>query len=380
MSRLHSDFLLPLFHPDRHTGLGRRLRALEHFDTLSRHEQAALQEQRVRAILDHAYLSCPYYRLICDEIGFRAADWRAAQPIPLPELTRSLLCGNLEDIGSRAFRGDRLRRFVTACGPAPRIALDCDLEGLRDQTAVEYHLDRLSGFDHASRVLRIEEGAPGHDGRSAGRWRLLAESLLDRAHCCALPGDDASLRGIVDTLNRWNPEVVCARSGALLRLAACLRSSGMRWRTPRLVVAVGESLTADERRAIGETFSCDVTVHYARCEFGKIAVECEAGRLHFHPWACYVELLPAGRVPAGPLYRLVITGLLNYGMPLLCYDTEDCVLFDESRCPCGCWYPSVAAVLPRSAGLPAFSAPGSISGPLPAGQPCLPREDKTSVA
>ena len=39
----------------------------------------------------------------------------------------------------------------------------------------------------------------------------------------------------------------------------------------------------------------------------------------------------------------------NYGMPLIRYDTADCVILDEAPCACGKWYPKVKSVLGRAA-------------------------------
>ena len=88
MSRLWHNLVLPLCDPDRYRGLAERLSALEQFETLPPREQAAIQEQRIRSLLDHAYKTSPYYRLVFDEMRFRSVDWDYGQPLPLPELSR----------------------------------------------------------------------------------------------------------------------------------------------------------------------------------------------------------------------------------------------------------------------------------------------------
>lgn len=346
MPWFHNNVLLPSCQPDRHRGLGRRLRWLERFDSLSRREQLALQEQRLRAILDHAYETCPYYRLVFDEIAFRASDWRQGMPLPLPELTRDLVRTNLEDLCSRAFRPSRLRKSMTGGTTAPPLTLWCDLEGLRNRTAMQYHLNRLSGYDQGMRVLRIRDTE--HDLEENPGWRFYEERLLGRVNCGAAQLSEESFRLFREKLNRHRPDVVCGYSGTLALFASWLESAGVPWHRPRVVIATAEPLTPEDRRIIEDTFGCPVNLHYGSRDVGMVASECrEGGRLHLHPAACYVELMPAGQSPAGPLYRLVVTDLLNYGMPLIRYDTADCVLFDESPCPCGSWYPSVTAVLGR---------------------------------
>jgi phenylacetate-CoA ligase len=346
MAWVHNNILLPLCQPDQHSGLSRRLRALERFDALSRPEQLAVQEKRIRSLLDHAYQTCPYYRLIFDEMGTRGVDWRQGQPIPVPVLTRDLLRVNFENIGSRAFGPDQLRRTQDNGTQA----VFRDLEGLRDKTALEYHLNRLTGYDQGMPVLRIS--GPTHDVEEdpTWRWRFYEETLLGRVNCRVDQLEDATFGNGLERLNQQRSEIIYGESSDLALFAKWLRNSGQRWHKPRLVIAAGDALSNEVRDVLEDTFDCAVTLHYGNRDIGTIAFEChEGGRLHIHPWASYVALVPAGQSPAGPLYRLVITDLLNYGMPLLRYDTGDCVLYDDSPCPCGSWYPSVPAVVGRNA-------------------------------
>jgi phenylacetate-CoA ligase len=366
MAWVHNNILLPLRQPDQHSGLSRRLRALERFDALSRPEQLAVQEKRIRSLLDHAYQTCPYYRLIFDEMGIRAVDWRQGQPIPAPVLTDDLLHVNFENICSRAFRPEQLRRAETG----GRLPVWRDLEGLRDKTALEYHLNRLSGFDQGMRVLRISSADADVEKHPTWRARFYEETLLGRVNCQAGELNHA-FGNCLEKLNQQRSEVIYSDSSALALFARWLRDSGQRWHKPRLIIATADALSREQRRTIEDTFACVVTLHYGNRDIGTVAFECpEGGRLHIHPWASYVALVPTGQSPAGPLYRLVITDLLNYGMPLLRYDTGDRVLYDDSPCPCGSWYPSVTTVVARTIenadDTLLRETPGAASRPVPA--------------
>jgi phenylacetate-CoA ligase len=372
ISWVHNHLLLPLCEPDQHLGLGRRLRELERFDARPRQEQLAIQEKRIRAILDHAYETSPYYRLIFDEMGFRAVDWQPGQPIPLPELTRERLCTNLEDIGSRSFTPEKMLRMMTRGTTASPMAIWRDVEGMRNKTAMQIHLNRVSGYEQGMRVLRLWGAERVQEHPSSWHRRFYEETLLGRVNCGAGQLNDTTCGSFLDALNRQESEVLYGYPSTLVAFAKWLQGSGKRWHKPRLVIVTGEMMTDEQRRIVEETFACEAIVHYGSRDMGMVAAECEGGRLHFHPWASYVELLPAGQSPAGPLYRLVLTDLLNYGMPLIRYDTGDCVLYDESPCSCGSWYPSVTEVLGRTVDhliLP--------NGTLMAGLPIVMRAGRT---
>ncbi len=348
MTWFHNNILLPICQPDRHQRLGRRLRDLELFDRMQRSQQTAIQERRIHAVLDHAYATCPYYRMVFDRIGFRSSDWHFGEPLPLPELTRDLARTNVESLRSRGFRPWELRKAYTGGTTAPPITLWRDLEGLRNKVAVQYHLNRLCGYDQGTRVLWIWGAERDLEQHPSWRWRFYEEVLLGRMNCGAGQLSEASFRNFLEKLNRHKPEVLYGYSNTLALFARWLRESGSAYHRPRVAIATAEALRPEDRLALELTFGCKVTVHYGSRDVGMVAAECSEGRLHFHPAACYVELLPAGESPTGPLYRLVVTDLLNYGMPLIRYDTADCVQFDETRCGCGSWYPSVTAVLGRA--------------------------------
>lgn len=343
MAILSRKLLLPLCDPDHYWGFTARLAALEHFETLDPQEQAAISQRRTRSLLDHAYKTSPYYRLVFDGMRFRSVDWHYGQPIPLPELNRELLTANMESLCSRAFRPDELRRFSS--GGSPPAARWRDVDAQREKAALEYHLNRLSGAAGA-RILELRQAGRQQDDVSNAARPTLQERILGRSITAIRNPDDESFWNLLNYLNRRKPEVLHGPASLLAMFAEWLCTCGMAWHRPRRVIVTGETPSPESRQAVAETFGCAVIGQYVFPDVGILATECEQGeRLHFHPLSSYISLVPAGRSSGGSIYRLIITDLLNRGMPLIRYDSGDCVLFDESPCRCGCWYPSVSAIL-----------------------------------
>ncbi|HEV2277363.1 MAG TPA: hypothetical protein VGS02_04265 [Acidobacteriaceae bacterium] len=341
--RAWHNALLPLLDPDQYRGLPQRLAELEQYEALSPVDQAAIQEDRLRSLLDHAYKTSPYYRLVFDEMRFRSVDWQYGQPIPLPELSRELVRANMEHLCSRTFRPDQLRRF-TSSGSLPT-AMWRDIEAHRARGAVHCHLDRLSGIV-AARTLEIRAADRQSEDHENPVARLIQERIMGRFSAAVRTPDDETFRSLLDRLNRCKPEALHGPSSLLAMFAEWLRTCGLPWHKPRRVITTGETPSPQARQALRDVFRCRVTAQYICPDIGTLAIECEIGeRLHFHPWASYISLVPAGSSSEGSIYRLIVTDLLNHGMPLIRYDSGDCVLFDESPCPCGCWYPSITAVL-----------------------------------
>jgi len=130
------------------------------------------------------------------------------------------------------------------------------------------------------------------------------------------------------------------------------------------VVAISEQLTPSMRRYVERRFGTPVHQIYGLTEFGLAAVRCDAGRYHVHREHCLVEILDdAGRACApGETGRIVLTGLSNFTMPLIRYDTGDLAEAAAGDCPCGRTLPSFGEIVGRY-GRIAYLPPGTM-GPV----------------
>lgn len=349
MSWIHKTVFLPLAEPERYKGLRWRVRELQKFDSLSREKQLEVQETKVRRILQHAYQTVPYYRRLFDDAVFRASDWKPGRPIPIPALTRDLLRVNGDNLRSRAFPPTMLRGATTGGTTSAPVAIWRDLEGLRNKVALQIHLNRQSGFDEGEKVLIIWGAEQDFALNPSWKWKLYEQVLMRRYYAGAAQLSDEILCRFSEKLNRHRPGIVYGYAGIIGHFADYLRALGKSFHRPRRIIVTAEPITMRDRERIEETFECPVTEHYGSRDIGMVASQCDEGkRLHFHPAACYLELVYSGQTTDGPMYQLYATDLLNSGMPMIRYDTADCVLLENSPCPCGSWYPSVKAILGRT--------------------------------
>src|ERR1700678_1366588 len=134
MSWMHEKLLLPFFEPERHRGLGSRLRELRRFEAASKTDQVAVQANKLRSILEHAGKATSYYRDLFKSAGFNPARWQPETGIPLPVLSRDLLRAHGDALKSRLHSRDDLRAAVTGGTTGTPIKLWRDIEGLRKKT------------------------------------------------------------------------------------------------------------------------------------------------------------------------------------------------------------------------------------------------------
>lgn len=342
-----NNMVLPYAEPDRFSGLGRRLQRFDRFEQLSRKEQLEEQQRRVRALLDHAYLTTPYWRRVFDEAGFRASDWRSGDALPLPQTTDQILRDHAADLKSRKAPHADARAIPTMANEAAAPPLICDIEGLQEKNALQFHLEVLSGYRPGiPSVLVHPVQSRERDPSSISRF---CEKYLLRRH--TVPSADTS--GLIGLIKQVQPEIVMGDPFTLVGAARQIRTGELR--SPTRVITQGAPLADSDRSAIEAAFHCGVVEHYSPAAIGTIARQCEdGGRYHFHPLGCFVELIYSSESAQGPVYRLLVTDLMNYAMPLVRFETEDCVVYDRSPCPCGSWQPSVKTILRHRAVQPCW--------------------------
>ncbi|HLY19765.1 MAG TPA: hypothetical protein VKR61_21210 [Bryobacteraceae bacterium] len=147
-------------------------------------------------------------------------------------------------------------------------------------------------------------------------------------------------------LERFQPAYLSGYPSAMYVLADYYRQSGRT--APKLKAALtsAETLLDHQRRAIEETFTTRVSDQYGQAEMQSFWYECEAGSMHAHPLAGVTEILRADGTPAAPgeMGEVVLTGLVNYAMPLIRYRVGDTARFATQSCPCGRGMPVIEEI------------------------------------
>lgn len=291
-----------------------------------------LQEERLMAIVRHAYRAVPYYRRLFDEAGILPRDIRCAADLArIPVTTRQ----DVQRAGTEAFLSK---------GAAANRCIKMVTSG---ETGVpfEYYLSRreydywkllLLRFHLANRMTLLDDCAVlAYPLRFPEKRRWFQVAGILRHHyvnAFDLP------EHFTDILIGIRPRVIFGYPGALRLLALELKRRGSHALRPKAVLASAETLDAETRSLIDGAFGVRVSDLYSVIETGPIAWECPRhGGYHINADTVIVECLDReGRtVVPGEYGRVVCTNLFCHTMPMIRYCVDDVAVLSSRQCTCG---------------------------------------------
>ncbi|MEE8577508.1 MAG: hypothetical protein V3T31_09660, partial [candidate division Zixibacteria bacterium] len=330
----------------------KRLKTFEHSQWLPPERLREMQWQRLRKILDHAYRNVPYYKEIFAILQASPEDFRSFDDfVKFPTLTKQTLQSRLNDMIATNIPKENLHRGVTSGSSGQPTYYVQDLAGNRIRKAAGRRLMKMAGYDIGLRVFYFWRASPftilGDKTVSNLEEAATNPSLLVRLKRAAYERfgvdnpilrfdptmlNESQMVKVYQELRRFRPHMIVSYVSALYRLAQFLESENLVEVRPGSIVTSSETLYQHQRELIEKVFQCPVYNRYGLQETGVVGVECcERKGLHYNQEILHVEYVST----ATESKQLVITDLINQGMPLLRYETGDSAQPVEGVCACG---------------------------------------------
>jgi phenylacetate-CoA ligase len=313
-------------------------------------ENRRLQWKALVQILQHAYESCPFYRRRFDEAGVRPSEnLSPAELQKIPPLTREDIRTHQSDLWSRRYRLEELAQAATGGTTDTPIPLLRNREMWREKVPIQLRFDSWAGLLPGDKVFHLWGARIDYAENPGWRWRFFVRYVRRQVWAPTSLLNEQVLESYRQELNRFRPRVIYAYPTPLAIFCEYLRDCKRPYRRPVSAICTAEPLLAHQRQLIEDVLGCPVFEHYGTREFGLIAAECEIHQgMHLNPAAAYVEFVPVAGAEAEGLHEILVTDLLNYGMPLIRYRINDCARLGQPRCPCRREYPLIREIVGRT--------------------------------
>ena len=347
-SSIMQNLVVPLYDIARGTSRYKCRRILEKTQYLSREEISRLQMENLRLLITYAYRTVPYYHKIFKERGLKPDDIKTVRDLKkLPVLTKAIIRKNFVDLISRDFPKNQLIPYSTG-GTGSPLEFYITKDKLSWELAAEYRAYGWAGYKFGDRCFMFWGARRDLSSHSSySYYAKKVASLLQRTVVVdPFVLSDEVLSKFASMLKKFNPEVVRGYAMPVYMAAKYLIEKGINDVRPKSVITSAETLFDPMRKTIEKAFCCSVFDTYGSREVGAIASECEE-HLGYHIAAenVVVEFVKDGEnVSLGEDGVILLTGLRNYGMPLIRYEIGDVGEPSNEVCSCGRGLPLMKTV------------------------------------
>nr|BFD86391.1 phenylacetate--CoA ligase [Streptomyces sp. Xyl84] len=301
-------------------------RLLDSGERLGTDELRALQLERLRASLRHAYENVPFHRASFDAAGVHPDDCRSLADLARFPFTDKADLRATYPYGMFAVPRERIRRIHASSGTT----------GL--PTIVGYTDGDLSVWaDMVARSLRAAGARPGDVVHVAYGYGLFTGGLgahygAERLGCTVVPASGGMTARQVRLIQDLQPRIIMVTPSYMLTLLDEFERQGVDPRSTSLRVGVfgAEPWTEGMRREIEERCGIDAVDIYGLSEVigPGVAQECVETKDGPHIWEDHffpevVDPLTGEVLPEGAEGELVFTSLTKEAMPVIRYRTRD---------------------------------------------------------
>jgi phenylacetate-CoA ligase len=299
---------------------------LDATERLARDELQALQLDRLRQTLRHAYEHVAHYRHAFDAAGVGPEDCRSVEDLArFPFTTKADLRDNYP-FGMFAVPREQVRRIHASSGTTGR------------PTVVGYTQHDLDTWsDLMARSIRAAGGRPGDIVHVAYGYGLFTGGLgahygAERLGCTVVPVSGGMTPRQVQLIHDFGPSIIMVTPSYMLALLDEFERQGLDPRASSLRVGIfgAEPWTEAMRTEIEQRLDLHAVDIYGLSEVmgPGVAQECVETKDGLHIWEDHflpeiVDPLTGRVLPDGTPGELVLTSLTKQALPVVRYRTRD---------------------------------------------------------
>ena len=231
-----------------------------------------LQNEKLRALIKHAYKNVPYYQRILRERGLTDNDVQTVEDLQkLPILTKDLIREHFLDLTSRDIEGRRVLLNATSgsTGEPLRYYLDMDVTSMG--WASTFRAWGWAGYRLGDKRATLAGSSlvPGSPPSLRERLRGMAERNLKLS---AFGMSERTMGLYARKLAKHRPRFLRGYPSALYLFACYLEAASINTIKPDAVFTTAEMLLPQHRQTIEREFECIVFDNYGCNDGGQMHV------------------------------------------------------------------------------------------------------------
>lgn len=334
--------------------LGRKtfeiLKKLEITQWYSREDLTALQLQKLKKLLNHAYVNVPFYREIFNNIPISPQDVRSFDDLKrIPFLTKEMIRENFEKLKANNIKKGLIRMNTGGSTGEPLIFY-VDKNRTSCDKAASLRSKKWWGIDIGEREIALW-GSPV-ELSTQDRIKNLRDIFFNTKLLSAFNMGEKEMLSYAKIIQQYQPKHIFGYPSSIYLLSKFMIKHKLEIKKDmvKVVFVTGEVLHLYQKSIIEEAFHCPVANGYGGRDGGFIAHECREGKLHISE-DIIVEIVDENgqSIENGKKGEIVITHLEMHPMPFIRYRMGDIAVQSQDSCKCGRKLPILSEIQGRSA-------------------------------
>jgi len=323
----------------------------EKLQYLSRERLEELQLRKIKDILIHADKNSRFYNQLFKRSGVSVEAVRNLDDFTkIPTISKQDIRENLPLFLTQSFDANELLQSNTGGSTGTPLTFYRDKRCFLYREAIDIVFNRWLGFEIGD-WAGLAWGAGQDVMKNQSLKVKLATLLLHRTFFLSYEHiTPQSIEAFIGRIKIKKPKLVIAYPNMIYQVARYLTDKKIDDVFVPSIVCTAEALFPHQRKLIEVAFHCKVFERYGSREVGTVASECKYHKgMHIFSPSVYLEIIKDGkRTKPGEIGEIVITDLLNYGMPFIRYQVGDMGALGDRECECGRKLPLLEKVLGRT--------------------------------
>ncbi len=312
-------------------------------------ELEQFQQQRLQALLKHAYTNVLYYHTMFNQLGLRPEDIKNTDDLQvLPILTKGIIRNNLDDLIAKNYSKEELMPCATGGSTGEPLRFFIDKRWGVWNIAAAYREWGWAGYNLGDKIAYLW-GAHQDLSHQAELRAKISNLIHRRIMLDAFNMTERNLQEYAQILRKFRPKIINAYASAMYLMARFMEKKGIDDVMPKAVLTTADMLIKYKREVIERVFGCEVFDYYSGRDTTLQAGECpKHSGYHLAIENAVVEFIKGNkRVSPGELGKIIITDLCSYAMPFIRYEIGDLGVPSDEMCSCGRGLPLMKSIRGR---------------------------------
>ena len=296
------------------------------------------QFNRLKMVIENAYVNVPFYHDQWKKIGLEPSDIKSFEDFTkIPILTKNTIRNNTEQMFSRKSTKNQLIKSGTGGTTDSPIIIYYNRYRAKIKEAEMHYFREWFNWYIGNKIAYLWGAPQDIPDISHAKYRFINRVTFNKLYLFSSLMNKSTMKQFINKINQFKPDILQGYSNPVYILADFILKNHVKIHFPKSIVLTAEPCHPFQREIIEKAFGSEVFTFYGCREGGYVGCECHHhSGYHINCSSIYMEFITKkGQAKSGDLGDIVFTDLYNFDMPFIRYQIGDLGIPDENPCPCG---------------------------------------------